>query len=465
MPSFQHTESKVTLMESVKKIAIIGAGFSGASVAAMLGRIARQPLEIILFDKSGKFGAGDAYRTPYPWHILNVRTRDMSAFEDLPTHFADWVNARQTQYAEIDKTQPISEQFLPRYIYHHYLQDLLQQAQSNGHIKLTFLADEVIDAKRQADKINVITKNNKQLLADKLVLALGNHQPMQFPFAMSGVQTIANPWDYAAMEEIPANANILIVGMGLTMIDAVLTLQQRHHQGKIYAVSRHGILPLPHADSSVSYHADIATIDQSLRDLTKQFREKCDSYTEQGGDWRSVINALRHQVPDLWQNATVKDKKRFIRHVLPYWNVHRHRVHSQLKQMLDNLAQQNKLQTFAARVLKIEQGQVEIGLRHQQKTQQFKADWVLNCMGPCTDMRYAASPLIKSLINHGEVSLDPLALGFATTKSGEIYDAQGMLSNHYFTLGPPAKGTVWECTAVPEIRRQSYALANRLVGG
>jgi uncharacterized NAD(P)/FAD-binding protein YdhS len=55
-----------------------------------------------------------------------------------------------------------------------------------------------------------------------------------------------------------------------------------------------------------------------------------------------------------------------------------------------------------------------------------------------------------------------LAIGLSTAENGDVYryngDAVGWLS----TLGAPMKGTLWECTAVPEIRGQASKLAERL---
>ena len=44
----------------------------------------------------------------------------------------------------------------------------------------------------------------------------------------------------------------LLVGTGLSMIDTVLTLHHQGHAGKIYAVSRHGLLPLSHSENIAS---------------------------------------------------------------------------------------------------------------------------------------------------------------------------------------------------------------------
>jgi uncharacterized NAD(P)/FAD-binding protein YdhS len=193
-------------------------------------------------------------------------------------------------------------------------------------------------------------------------------------------------------------------------------------------------------------------------------RQKSLHHMQEGGDWRSIINALRVHVPVIWESAGLADKKRFMRHIMPYWNVHRHRVHSKLMIILDELIQRGQLQTLAGRILKVENNTAYIQLRQSKELKKIKMDWLLNCMGPSTDVSKTSSPLMQSLVLRGSAAFDPLAIGFAATACGKLHTASGQLSSAFFTLGPPAKGIVWECTAVPEIRRQSYRLATILLG-
>ena len=76
---------------------IVGGGFSGAMLAA---RLAERGRASVLIDRSGGFGLGVAYSTPFPGHLLNVRSARMSAVEGRPGDFVDWLAAHAPERAD-----------------------------------------------------------------------------------------------------------------------------------------------------------------------------------------------------------------------------------------------------------------------------------------------------------------------------------------------------------------------------
>ena len=74
-------------------MAVIGAGASGALTALhILSSPGLVPARLVLFERSGKVGAGVAFSTPYKSHVLNVPASGMSAFIEDPEHFARWLD-------------------------------------------------------------------------------------------------------------------------------------------------------------------------------------------------------------------------------------------------------------------------------------------------------------------------------------------------------------------------------------
>lgn len=448
------------------KIGIIGAGFSGAALAATFSREARQPLEIYLFEKDPEFGLGEAYSTKFPFHWLNVRARDMSAFEDVPNHFIDWLKKQPDLSPYLSSDLPLPDQFISRLLYGKYVQDLIRQCeQKDGLVKFIKITDEVLAIQPEQQGGVLTLKQAADVKVDKIILAFGNHAPATFKFPIHpSVTAINDPWNYAAIQAIPTEDNVAIIGTGLSMIDATLLLHHQHHKGSIYAVSRHGLLPLPHTDhhDQVAYILPAQQLPTNIKQLAKWLRKEIHQHEKQGGDWRSVITAVRGHIPNIWKAASLTDRKRFLRHVLPYWNVHRHRVHPAIAALLAELAAKKQLKILAGRVIGTDEGGVVITPRHAQQTQHLPVKWLINCMGPSLNIASVKQPLIVSILANKQAILDPLNLGFAVTETGALQTENGP-SALLYTLGPPAKSATWECSAVPDIRKQIAELVKSII--
>ena len=72
-------------------IAIVGAGFSGTLLALHLLRRCPPTVRVALIERNGAFGRGQAYASGNPNHLLNVPAGRMSAFNDRPGDFLEWL--------------------------------------------------------------------------------------------------------------------------------------------------------------------------------------------------------------------------------------------------------------------------------------------------------------------------------------------------------------------------------------
>ena len=108
-----------------QQFVIVGAGASGALMAAHL--LARDPagVSVTIVEKRAQLGRGLAYATGNPSHLLNVRAANMSAFADDPDHFWRWLAAR----GEVGERGGEDRfRFFPRGLYGVYLESLLAAA-------------------------------------------------------------------------------------------------------------------------------------------------------------------------------------------------------------------------------------------------------------------------------------------------------------------------------------------------
>jgi uncharacterized NAD(P)/FAD-binding protein YdhS len=388
----------------------------------------------------------------------------MSAFEDEPDHYVNWLQSNPAVQPYLDKNTPVKEQYTPRILYGTYLKYLLDGMQRpNSQMRLRLEAAEVVDAIRQAKQTALVLKDGREMLFDHVVFALGNHAVQDFPFPVSDqMKCIPYPWDYLAPTRIKQDETVMIVGTGLTMIDTVLTLYHQGHQGKIYAVSRHGLLPLPHADSTIPFAFQPEDTSAEIRQLTKFLRQNSLAHSQAGGDWRAVIGAMRAHIPGIWAKISLRYRKLFMRHLAPYCNIHRHRVNDRIAALLQTLMAKNQLEIISGHVQAVEDTAVCVKLRKTRECIRYETNWLIKCMGPSNDFSSVRQPLIQALVERRAAIWDDLKLGFQMTPAGELKSPAGKVLP-YYVLGPARRGMVWESGAVPEIRKQTHDLAQYLL--
>lgn len=457
----------------ILRIAIIGSGFSGSLVAAHLLKRGQRPLEITLFEKfPHQFGRGVAYGTTLDCHLLNVPAGNMSAFPDDPGHFLRWAQGKQDWIIDppwVTEVGPGS--FLPRRCYGDYINELLNEAElkAAAGVRLIRTSVKVSGALATQEGVLLQTADGAQLMADRVVLALGNFPPgdpyVAQPDFYESSRYHGNPWEPGLLVRVLETRSCLLIGGGLTMVDWVVALQQAGYQGRMHAISRRGLWPQAHASAtptafSLDHESGVPSVRAWLRALRRHIRET-------GCDWRAAIDALRPVNQALWSRLPLAEKRRFLRHLRPWWDCHRHRLSPVIAGKLQQAFDSGQLTRHVGRILEYRDraDAVEVVIRPRGVDQPYEieAEVVLNCSGSESDYRQLGSPLIKSLLDQGLIRPDALRLGLEVARDGALIQQDGEPSNWLFSLGPPEKGMLWETTAVPEIRGQAAALAERLL--
>jgi uncharacterized NAD(P)/FAD-binding protein YdhS len=100
-----------------------------------------------------------------------------------------------------------------------------------------------------------------------------------------------------------------------------------------------------------------------IRELIAVVCREVRSATGRGIDWRSVIDALRAQTQALWRNLSLPERKRFLRHVRPYWEKHRHRVVPAVAEKIAALQRSGSLSVIAGRIVSIVSGKDGFNVR------------------------------------------------------------------------------------------------------
>ncbi len=440
------------------RVAVIGGGASGVLTAInLLVRSDDPGLEVVVHEASGIVGRGIAYGTNDQRHLLNVRARHMSAFPDAPSDLLDW--ALRTGRSNDPQG------FLPRADYAIYLQDRLADVADD---RLRIRAGRVLDVVPAGAGFEVVTERSTSH-ADAVVLCHGNQPPRPLATADGGAVPdapwhVANPWELARLRALPAEARVVVVGTGLTGIDTAITLLEDGPGRHVTLVSRNGLLPKPHVGQAhtawvTKVPDDAATAD----DIAAAIADECRAAAERGVGWRAVVDGLRPLTQDLWRRLTLAERRRFLEVHARDWEVRRHRMAPEVALRLQSYRYDDRLAVLAGSLHAVE----DLGERCRVTTapghEPVEVDAVVNCTGPLADVRRSTDPLLRALVARGTVAPDPLALGIDATADGAVLGADGRVVDGLFVVGPPRKGTLWESTAIPEIRGQAAQVATAVV--
>ena len=445
---------------TLPSIAIVGGGFSGTLAAVHLGR--RLPgVPIVLFEESPEAGPGLAYGTRSSDHLLNIRSGAMSAFGDAPDDFR--------RFASRELGREVSpEEFLPRSLYGDYLRHLLRLAQivSPGLKVRHARVQDIVSS--EDGHARLILKNGETYEASKVVLATGN-QDSAFSGSVWASHTRSTR-DPAAFENLANNATVVIIGSGLSMIDAVVDLERRGHTGPIHVTSRHGLLPQVYeAPSTVEPPVLEHLPDSDLRRSLRLFRKAVEAHEAAGGNWRDLFAALRPVTPGLWQELSSRDRKRFLRFLSPFWEIHRHQCAPQTRAIVDRLIASGRLTLHRGTLVSVERKgerwSVELAARAKgQTTRTLIADRILDATGPARDIQTIRQPLICNLLRRGFLVPDAHRLGAETLADYRALQRNGLPSPWLQVVGPMLRSRYFEATAVGELRLHAAALAARIAG-
>lgn len=429
--------------QGIQRVAIVGGGFSGAMLAA---RLAERGIASTLINRTDAFGLGVAYSTPFDGHLLNVRSNRMSAVDSRPNDFVDWLAAHAPEHAD-----PIG--FAPRRLYGRYVQARLTATEC-AH---PGLIARVVGEASAIDGRAVRLKDGTQLAASAVVLATGNPAPRTA--GVGAGRVLNDPWAVGALDRIGLTDDVVVIGAGLTMVDMILWLEARGWRGRAVALSRRGLKPRAHAsepDAPVPPTDDL--LHASAADRLKFARRLA------AQDWRGLMEGLRPITAQLWTEADPSTRARWMRHLRPWWDVHRHRIADGIARELERLEQAGRLDIVAGRVASIDQNAEGVSVRWSPRAggvaEPLRASWLIDCTGPGHDP--ARDPLTGPLIVAGAARLDPLRLGLELDGHGRVLNAQGEPNPRLFVLGPPARAAFWETVAVPDIRQRIEDVATAL---
>lgn len=448
-------------------VAIIGGGAAGILAALHLLQVASGRVRIGVVEPNSLLGEGAAYSTKSPGHLLNVHAGGMSAFADEPEHFVRYCSARGVHSADGDEGH-LEHRFLARSLFGCYLRDTLagQVAIDSIHVR-----DEAVDIVG-GNPYSIHMASGRTVQAGAIVLATGNTLRALQCLQGDHGNAVISGWDYPALSSISPEEDVCVVGSGLSMADAVTSLADAGHRGRIVVLSRHGLLPLPHAASRqpAGEVDDLHALD--LRQRVRVLRERAAAEVGDGNPWQWTMDRLRPHGASLWQSLDTAGQRRFLRHLRRYWDIHRHRIAPQVAARIEGLRRSGQLVVHAGWLERLirpadenDDGKFQLLFRRRHEVEirgRVSFDRLISCTGIETGLSRMSCRLFPAMAKRGLATAGPHGLGLATDDNGALRDADGIVQPDLVAIGTARIGQLWETTAVPELRQQAAALGQVL---
>ncbi len=457
----------------MQRLIVIGGGAAGSAVVGEFLRRG-QPGELDLIWLVGRQapGRGVAYSTTAEHHLLNVRAANMGLFADDAGAFIVHAQAQGWPVKGID--------FVPRAWYGDYLEAVLAReiaaARERGFALRVLSVDAVSVRGDDANGYVVGTEDGEEFDADGVVLAIGALPSVPLaevtPAARTSHAYTADPWHWPLPRKAPDR--VVVLGTGLTAVDALQSAARLWPNAQLTAISRHGRLPRSHNAAPGQPYEHQASLVDALRAeprVSQWLREIRAAMEDEDVEWRSVIDGLRLETQNLWRSLDAGERARFLRHLRWMWESARHRLPEQTSNELARLRTQGRLKILAAHIRSIDthaaaNGQLEVRVqpRGAESVRSFAADLVIQATGFNLAVSATDHPLIRQMVSEGVAHPDELDLGFAADAEGRLLRADGTASNGLRCLGTLLRGSIWECSGLPEIRALAKIVARDLPG-
>lgn len=438
-------------MLKAEHVVIVGGGFSGTLLAINLLR--HGSLKVTLVERdANRLGRGVAYSAAGAEHVLNVRAANMSAFPDQPAHFTDWL--KQENLGQ-------EQSFVTRRNYGAYLSALLRNVTAGAGDRLSLLTDEAVDIRCDAAGARIALRSGGVLHADVAVLAPGNLPPHRLPAFAGAVAPhyLDDPWKHDLSAGLTDADDVLLLGTGLTAVDCILSLAGSGFDGRIVAISRRGLSPRSHAPGS-AWKPRTERPTGGGAALVRAVRNRA---AEVG--WRNAVDELRPFTQDIWRAAGDRQRQQFLRHLRPFWDVHRHRIAPPVAERLSALIDDGRLEIRPGKIADVERREsglcVGVRPRGGDKVEKRLFSRVVNCTGPLGNLALTTDALLSGLHRRGEIRPDAMSIGIDVDQQCRALDRQGKPQD-LLVVGPMTRGAHWEIVAVPDIRRQVWALARHM---
>jgi uncharacterized NAD(P)/FAD-binding protein YdhS len=453
-------------------VVIIGGGFTGAVIAANLARDRdMEGWRIAVFEPRERLGCGLAYDTADPAHRVNVPAARMSIDPDDDDHFMHWLASRSEQREDAEARASDGHLYPRRRLFGLYVAESVAPVLETGRV--THFREKVIGVEREGALWEVHGEGGSWLRADVLIVAT-THPAPEAPGGIAAAlrghpRYVADTTVPGALNAIRTNDRVLIIGTGLTSADVIASLRTSGHRGPITAFSRRGLRSRGHAGRAQDPYGDFtAEAATTASEFLLRVRREIVNAAAEGFSWHAVFDALRGQGGEIWRNLPVAERRRLVRHLRPFWDVHRFRVAPQIDAIIRAGLGAGDIRVLAGSIAGIETNGGDIAVTFRQRwsgtTEQWTVDAVVVTTGPAHRAILKSQGWLEALGTAGHLQADAVGLGLACSETSRALDKEGREQDHLFIAGPLARGTFGELMGLPQVNDHAIFVAAQVAG-
>ncbi len=457
----------------VLTVAIVGGGLTGAALALYLRTGWQQDqkaLDVVVYEPRAEIGRGLAYDTADGAHRVNVPVGKMSLDPEDEQAFERWFHATGEDLADPEALAEDGRYYPRREAFGRYVHSELLPWLDAGRIR--HVRQRVEGVGFESGHYVLGLEDGSQQRADILVVAT-SHPPPSPPTAFSVLagdgRFVADPTRPNALSGIGSDDRVLVVGAGLTAADVIASLDAAGHRGPVTAFSRRGLRSRGHALHPLEARGDfVSNPARTVRELVRRVRHEVRAAAELGIGWQAVFDALRAQGGQIWRALPAEERRRLVRHLRPFWDVHRFRIAPQVKAITDRLLDEGRLRFLAASLDRVDyegpQAPISVRLRPRRGGPPDEAvyDAIIVTTGPAHGSILSRQPYLQDLNGLGLLHADDTGLGLACGENARALDLWGAPVPGLYIAGPLARGTFGELMGLPQVTEQAGLVASEI---
>lgn len=449
----------------MKKIAIIGCGYSGTVMLHRLKKL-NPNRRIDVFDPAGAHGHGLAYQPDISSNLINRPANLM--WLDEPGDFTRWLR----------DNSPNKNEYQPRASFGQFLKNKLERLISNS-VNLKIHTQPVLAIEVRPEGYWVTTPKGEHGNYNTIILATGNPEPYD-AYQLSGKLNYYNSaYPTSRLLEIRSN-RIGVIGNQLSAIDTSIALLEKHPDNRVTLLSRRSKLP---NHSGIYHPRQLNVINDTY--LAKNFSSKSISLatirqlfdaelfsqgvnitlTELMADHSKVdiareeiystLSATNLLIPKLWSRLSEREKNIFSRRYARHWRQLRVPIPKDNQDKIDSFIKNGRLEVIP-KILEIHSyspGRFKVRGHNYEGT----FTHIINATGAGNPM---GTPLFRSMAKRG--LCQPNHHGGIKVHPGDCRIIGTHSTHNIFAIGTPTIGDFFSISNIDILQMQAEIISNAL---